>query len=265
MSIFDKLFLSHGDLTEMDTDAIVNAANNDLQLGGGVAGAIRRKGGESIQRECDAIGPVPVGGAAITRGGRLKARHVIHAASMQLGGSTDAGSLRAATAHSLRIAAQRELKSIAFPAVGTGVAGFPVRRCAEIMLREAAEHLKGTTSLQQIHFVLFDASSLLVFQQVLNEMKRADAPESPLCRKVQKELTNYEHPLFSFEAAPAGDAIEVRVHYNPPAEPLHSYAFQLKPREIENSQFPWSFQKQLYDCLHDYLIEMFTRNPQRED
>jgi O-acetyl-ADP-ribose deacetylase (regulator of RNase III) len=265
MSVFDKMFLLQGDLTEMDTDSIVNAANSDLQLGGGVAGAIRRKGGEVIQRECDAIGPVPVGGAAITSGGRLRARHVIHAASMQLGGSTDASSLRAATAHSLRIAAQQELKSIAFPAVGTGIAGFPLRRCAEIMLREAADHLKGPTSVREIHFVLFDAASLHVFQEVFREMKGAGAEEARLCRIVQQELARYEHPLFSLEAIPSGEAVEVCVQYHPPAEAVHAYAFQLKPREIENPQFPWSFQKQLYDSLHDYLIEMFTRNPQRED
>src|SRR5260370_34294994 len=92
-SLADRIVIRQGDLTEMDTDAIVNAANNDLILGAGVAGAIRRKGGEEIQRECDAIGRIPVGYAAITTGGRLKARFVIHAASMQLGGETDAGSL----------------------------------------------------------------------------------------------------------------------------------------------------------------------------
>lgn len=97
--MMDKIVLLQGDLTEADTDAIVNAANNDLQLGGGVAGAIRRKGGEQIQRECDAIGSIPVGGAAITSGGRLKARHVIHAASMQLGGATTGRALRSSTAH----------------------------------------------------------------------------------------------------------------------------------------------------------------------
>jgi len=86
-----------GDLTEMDVDAIVNAANNVLQLGGGVAGAIRRKGGEAIQRECDAIGSIPIGGAAITSGGKLPARYVIHAASMQLGGETTARALRSST------------------------------------------------------------------------------------------------------------------------------------------------------------------------
>src|SRR5579863_1766706 len=101
-----KIHLMVGDLTESDADAIVNAANNDLQLGGGVAGAIRRKGGNAIQKECDAIGSIPIGGAAITTAGKLHARHVIHAASMQLGGETTARALQSATAHSLRIAAE---------------------------------------------------------------------------------------------------------------------------------------------------------------
>src|SRR5690348_16498496 len=153
MSLADHIEILQGDLTEMDTEAIVNAANNDLQLGGGVAGAIRRKGGPQIQVECDAIGPVPLGGAAITSGGNLKAKHVIHAASMELGGRTSALTLRSSTAHSLRIAAQNGLKTIALPAVGTGIAGFPLRECAEIMLREAVRHLEGETTLEKIYFV----------------------------------------------------------------------------------------------------------------
>ncbi len=171
MGLAEKIILTQGDLTEADADAIVNAANNDLQLGGGVAGAIRRKGGGAIQRECDQIGSIPVGGAAITSGGKLKARHVIHAASMQLGGRTTAFALRSSTAHSLRIAAERGLKTIAFPAVGTGIAGFPMRECAEIMLQEVAEHLKRPTSLERVDFVLFDDEALRAFQQVFEEMK----------------------------------------------------------------------------------------------
>ena len=170
MSISEKIVLLQGDLTEMDVDAIVNAANNDLQLGGGVSGAIRRKGGDAIQRECDAIGSIPIGGAAITTGGNLPARYVIHAASMQLGGGTTARALRSATAHALRIAAERGLRSIAFPAVGTGIAGFPIPECARIMLREVVEHLKRPTSLEKIHFVLFDSRSLSEFEKVLAEM-----------------------------------------------------------------------------------------------
>ena len=170
MNLHDRIEISQGDLTEMDVDAIVNAANNDLQLGGGVAGAIRRKGGPRIQAECDEIGTIPVGGAAITSGGALKARHVIHAASMQLGGRTSPHALRSSTAHSLRIAAQNKLKTIAFPAVGTGIAGFPLRECAEIMLREAGKHFEGPTSLQKIHFVLFDKEALGIFREVMGEL-----------------------------------------------------------------------------------------------
>jgi O-acetyl-ADP-ribose deacetylase (regulator of RNase III) len=180
MSIREKIILLQGDLTESDADAIVNAANNDLQLGGGVAGAIRRKGGETIQKECDAIGSIPVGGAAITTGGKLRARFVIHAASMQLGGETTARALRASTAHSLRIAAERKLRSIAFPAVGTGIAGFPLDECARIMLHVVAENLRNPTSLEKIYFVLFDARALAAFETVLTEMAErgelADAP-----------------------------------------------------------------------------------------
>ncbi|HTZ72790.1 MAG TPA: macro domain-containing protein [Candidatus Aquilonibacter sp.] len=166
-----RIELMQGDLTEMDVDAIVNAANNDLKLGGGVAGAIRRKGGQAIQEECDAIGMIPVGGAAMTAGGDLKARHVIHAASMQLGGQTTAHALRSSTAHALRIAAQNNLKTIAFPAVGTGIAGFPVKECAEIMLREAGRHLESPTSLEKIYFVLFDKQTLAAFESALKEME----------------------------------------------------------------------------------------------
>jgi O-acetyl-ADP-ribose deacetylase len=161
-----KVTLLQGDLTEMDTDAIVNAANNDLQLGGGVAGAIRRKGGEAVQKECDEIGSIPVGGAAITTGGNLKARYVIHAASMQLGGRTTPQALRTSTAYSLRVAEEKGLKSIAFPAVGTGIAGFPMQECAEIMLREVLDHLKRGSSLEKVYFVLFDSGSLKTFEKV---------------------------------------------------------------------------------------------------
>jgi len=172
MNLAERIEVRQGDLTEMDADAIVNAANNDLQLGGGVAGAIRRKGGPRIQAECDEIGAIPVGGAAITSGGNLKARHVIHAASMQLGGGTTAQALRSSTAHALRIAAQKGLKTIAFPAVGTGIAGFPLRECAEIMLRETAKHFEGRTSLEKVYFVLYDKDALSAFEEVFQELQR---------------------------------------------------------------------------------------------
>jgi O-acetyl-ADP-ribose deacetylase (regulator of RNase III) len=175
MKLSSRIEILQGDLTEMNTDAIVNAANNDLQLGGGVAGAIRRKGGSKIQAECDDIGTIPVGGAAITTGGDLKAPYVIHAASMELGGHTSALALRSSTAHSLRIAAQKKLKTIAFPAVGTGIAGFPMRECAEIMLREVAKHFEGPTSLEKVSFVLFDKAALHAFLSAFDAMKDGGA------------------------------------------------------------------------------------------
>lgn len=171
MKLADRIVLTQGDLTESSADSIVNAANNDLLLGGGVAGAIRQKGGPAIQKECDAIGSIPIGFAAITTGGNLKARYVIHAASMQLGGRTTAAALRSSTAHCLRLAAEKKLKSIAFPAVGTGITGFPMMECAEIMLGECVAHLKRKTSLEKIHFVLFDQASLEVFQMVWKDMQ----------------------------------------------------------------------------------------------
>jgi O-acetyl-ADP-ribose deacetylase (regulator of RNase III) len=181
MSLADRIVFEQGDLTEMDVDAIVNAANNDLQLGGGLAGVIRRRGGDAIQRECNEIGSIPVGGAALTSGGKLKARHVIHAASMELGGQTTTRALRSSTAHTLRIAAENGLHTIAFPAIGTGIGGFPLSECAEIMLREVAQHLKGPTTLEKIHFVLFDARALAAFDKVLTEMKnRGDLGDVPV-------------------------------------------------------------------------------------
>jgi O-acetyl-ADP-ribose deacetylase (regulator of RNase III) len=180
MSLADKVVLQQGDLTEMEADAIVNAANNDLQLGGGLAGVIRRRAGESIQRECNQIGSIPIGGAALTSGGKLKARHIIHAASMELGGHTTSRTLRMCTAHSLKIAAERGLQTIAFPAIGTGIGGFPLSECADIMLREVAEHLKRPTSLETIYFVLFDAKALAAFEKVLRVMsERGDFDPAP--------------------------------------------------------------------------------------
>jgi len=159
-----KIVIRQGDITEAQVDAIVNAANNDLKLGGGVAGAIRTKGGPSIQHECDQLGPVRLGEAAITGGGNLPARYVIHAASMRLGGRTTEPSLREATRNSLLRAKEKGLESIAFPAIGTGIAGFPLDRCAEIMGAEVRDHLKGETSLKRVEFVLFDNPSRYMFQ-----------------------------------------------------------------------------------------------------
>jgi len=171
MGTRDRITILQGDLTEQDVDAVVNAANSRLQLGGGVAGAIARKGGPAIQAECNRVGPIALGQAAVTTGGNLKARYVIHAASMALGQKTSEANLRAATRASLLRAKEKGLETIAFPAVGTGIAGFPMRRCAEVMLEEAAEHLRGETSLREVRFVLYDAPAFETFRQVYDAME----------------------------------------------------------------------------------------------
>jgi O-acetyl-ADP-ribose deacetylase (regulator of RNase III) len=158
------LRLVEGDITEQDVDAIVNAANQHLQLGSGVAGAIRRKGGPAIQQECNRIGGCPVGGAVITGGGRLKARHVIHAVG-PLGDDPQADHLlESATRASLGVAAENGLSSIAFPAISTGVFGFPIERCATIMLLTAIAYLgevEGGPGL--VVFCLFGEAAYQVF------------------------------------------------------------------------------------------------------
>jgi len=166
-----RLELVLGDLTEADADAIVNAANNDLQLGGGLAGAIRRKGGPAIQQECDQIGPIPLGEAAITGAGLLKARYVIHAASMRLGHRTEPEHLVGSTRNSLLRADEHGLKTIAFPAIGTGIAGFPLDECARLMLATVRQHLDtGGSSLEKVLFVLYDRAAYQVFTRALEQM-----------------------------------------------------------------------------------------------
>jgi O-acetyl-ADP-ribose deacetylase (regulator of RNase III) len=163
------LELLDGDLTEMDTDAIVNAANAQLILGGGVAGAIKRKGGPAIQEECYKIGGTFVGGAVITTGGNLKAKHVIHAVGPRMGEPDEDNKLKNATLNSLKVADENHLKSISFPAISTGIFGFPIDRCAEIMLKTTVEYLKGQTGLEKVVFCLFGRDSYEVFT---NQLKK---------------------------------------------------------------------------------------------
>lgn len=165
------LELAEGDITEMATDAIVNAANTALQLGAGVAGAIRRKGGPAIQKECDQIGHCPVGGAATTTGGDLKAPHVIHAVGPRMGEGDEDNKLRNATLNSLRVADENGLKSIALPAISTGIYGFPIERAAELMLAAAAEYLEGETGLERVVFCLFGQEAFSVFAKALGELQ----------------------------------------------------------------------------------------------
>jgi O-acetyl-ADP-ribose deacetylase (regulator of RNase III) len=163
------LELLDGDLTEMDTDAVVNAANAQLILGGGVAGAIKRKGGPEIQAECNKIGGTFVGGAVITTAGNLKAKHVIHAVGPRMGEGDEDEKLKNATLNSLKVADENNLKSIAFPAISTGIFGFPIGRCAEIMLQTTIDYLKGKTGLERVVFCLFGSKSYEVFE---NQLKK---------------------------------------------------------------------------------------------
>jgi O-acetyl-ADP-ribose deacetylase (regulator of RNase III) len=159
-----------GDITEMETDAIVNAANAQLILGGGVAGAIRRKGGPAIQEECNKIGGTFVGGAVITTGGNLKAKYVIHAVGPMMGEGDEDDKLKHATINSLKVADENKLKSIAFPAISTGIFGYPLDRCAEIMLHETAKYLAGKTGLEKVIFCLFDQGAFDVFEKTLQKL-----------------------------------------------------------------------------------------------
>jgi O-acetyl-ADP-ribose deacetylase (regulator of RNase III) len=153
-----------GDITEAATEAIVNAANNHLWMGAGVAGAIKRKGGIEIEQEAVSKGPIKVGEAVITGAGRLKAKYVIHAAGMGQDLQTDAQKVREATQNSLRLAESHKISSIAFPAIGTGVGGFSVEVCAEIMVSEAASFLQKSKYLRKVMLVLFDESTTNAFQ-----------------------------------------------------------------------------------------------------
>jgi O-acetyl-ADP-ribose deacetylase (regulator of RNase III) len=163
------LELVEGDITEMQTESIVNAANARLILGGGVAGAIRRKGGPQIQAECNKIGGTFTGGAVITTAGNLKAKYVIHAVGPRVGEGHEDEKLKNATLNSLKLADKEAIKSISFPAISTGIFGFPVRRCAEIMLQTTIEYLKSQTRLEKVLFCLFSQSDYKIFE---NQLKR---------------------------------------------------------------------------------------------
>jgi O-acetyl-ADP-ribose deacetylase len=158
--------MREGDITSQQVDAIVNAANSELVLGAGVAGAIREKGGPSIQAECDALAPISVGDAVITGAGALPARFVIHAAGMAPGGSADEASIRNGLRRSLALAREHGCRTLAVPALGAGVGGFSPQRCAEILIEEARGHLRGETTLEEIRFVLLGEPIYRIFESV---------------------------------------------------------------------------------------------------
>jgi len=169
-----RIVLCEGDITEQDVDAIVNAANSALILGAGVAGAIARGGGPKIAEECAAIGAIEVGASALTGAGDLPARAVIHAAGMPPGGAADEASVRAAVRSALELAAREGFRTVAFPAIGAGIGGFSLQRCAEISLEEARLIAERGSSLEEIRFVLFGEPAFRLFEMV-NDAAKVEA------------------------------------------------------------------------------------------
>lgn len=163
-----RLKLLEGDIVLLDVDAIVNAANTNLILGGGVAGAIRNAGGPSIQEECNTKGPIEVGEAVMTNAGNLKAKCVIHAAGPVQGEGQEEEKLRNATLNSLKIASENNLKSIAFPAISTGIFGFPMQECSEIMTKTAMEFLEHHDFPQEVIFCLYGQEAYAIFEKTLD-------------------------------------------------------------------------------------------------
>ncbi len=168
--------LIQGDITELEVDAIVNPANSRLIMGGGVAGAIKAKGGNSIQDECNKIGSTTVGAAVITSGGQLKAKYVIHAVGPRRDEQDADGKLRNATMNSLKIAQDKEIGSIAFPAISTGIFGYPVDKCARIMLSATHFFLITAELPEEVIFCLFDDKVFKVFEE---ELKQYETDEQP--------------------------------------------------------------------------------------
>ncbi len=164
--------LVQGDITERDVDAIVNAANSHLQHGGGVAGAIVRKGGRIIQEESNKIGHTPVGTAVITGAGKLPAKFVIHAVGPRMGEGDEGNKLKSAVLNSLKLASEKGLKSISMPAISSGIFGFPKDRCAEILVKEALNYLKENpeSSLELIEFCVYDDLTMGYFKKEFDKL-----------------------------------------------------------------------------------------------
>jgi O-acetyl-ADP-ribose deacetylase (regulator of RNase III) len=163
-----SVIVERGDITDWEVDAIVNAASSTLAMGTGVAGAMKRKGGVIIEEEAVRQGPIEVGEAVLTTAGNLAATHVIHAAAMGSDLRTDAAKIGTATKSALQLADKHRLESIAFPALGTGVGGFPAAQSAEVMVSTLLDHLKaGASSLRRVVFVLYQDEAHKAFTDTL--------------------------------------------------------------------------------------------------
>jgi len=157
-----------GDITALEVDAIANAANTELQHGGGVAGAIVRAGGQEIQEESDSVAPIEIGDAVATGAGRLSAQWVIHAATMRLGGPTSAEAIRDATASTRRVADEIGARSLALVAFGTGVGGFPLADAARIEVEEVRRHLDAGSGLERVVFCVRAEEAKRAFESILD-------------------------------------------------------------------------------------------------
>jgi O-acetyl-ADP-ribose deacetylase (regulator of RNase III) len=177
----NRLFDLHGpaDITKETTEAIVNAANSSLLGGGGVDGAIHRAGGPAILDECrrivSEIGRLPAGKAVITTGGRLPAKYVVHTVGpvYHRGKSGEAATLASCYRESIRIADEHGVRSLAFPAISTGVFGYPVLEAAQVALTATFEALKTATHVQHIRFIMFDASTLRVYADITERLQKS--------------------------------------------------------------------------------------------
>jgi len=167
-----KIRLVEGNIVLLDVEAVVNAANKSLILGGGVAGAIKKFGGPSIQEECNRIGPIDVGEAVLTGAGNLKARYVMHAVGPVYGEGDEEEKLAKATLNSLKIAQERKIKDIAFPAISAGIFGFPIQKCSEIMLKVAMEFLQKNDYPKEIIFCLYGEEAYSVFRNTLEKLSQ---------------------------------------------------------------------------------------------
>jgi O-acetyl-ADP-ribose deacetylase (regulator of RNase III) len=156
-----------GDITDLAVDAIVNAANVSLQMGGGVAGAILRKGGSKIQMECDNLAPIKTGETAITNSGKLKVKKIIHAVGPIYGSGNEEIMLKNAVLNSLKCAAVNNLKTIAFPAISAGIYGFPKEKCAEILLQTTINFLEKDNKLDKVIFCLYNNELFNIFKKKL--------------------------------------------------------------------------------------------------
>ena len=173
MGALDRIRIVQVDITEEYVDAIVNPANTDLILGAGVAGAIRRKGGPTIVHECYEQSPIELGDAAMTSGGNLPARFVIHAAVMHIGESPTAESIEKSLFNSLQIARRALFETISFPALGTGVGGFPMDEAALIISRGTYMFLKKNDYPEKVRFLLYDELAYRLFKDTFDlEFKR---------------------------------------------------------------------------------------------